>query len=78
MNDGSRAAPDSRAPLTHLLCLCCLCGRCGRYPGASIKLLEASDHALSDFDHQLPFVLAFLLGAPTGKASDSGMGQSLA
>ena len=76
MSDGSRAAPDSRAPLTHLLCLCCLCGRCGRYPGASIKLLEASDHALSDFDDHRPFVQDLLLGTPTGKASNRRMGQS--
>ena len=32
----------------------------GRYPGASVKLLAASDHALSDFDEHLPFVLNFL------------------
>jgi len=32
----------------------------GRYAGASILLLEGSDHALSDFDQQLPFVLDFL------------------
>ena len=31
-----------------------------RYPGARIKLLEASDHALSDFDEHLLEVLAFL------------------
>jgi predicted esterase YcpF (UPF0227 family) len=36
-----------------------------RYPGARIRLLEASDHALSDFADHLPFVLAFLgLQAP--------------
>lgn len=29
----------------------------GRYPGATIRLLEGSDHALSDFDDHLPFVL---------------------
>ena len=33
---------------------------CGRYPGAHIRLLEGSDHALSDFDGQLPWVLAQL------------------
>ena len=71
--NGSPAAPDSRPPMTHLLCLCCLCGRC---PGANIKLLEASDHALSDFDDHRPFVQDLLLGTPTGQASDSGMGQS--
>ena len=73
MSDDARTAPDSRAPLTHLLCRCCRCGRC---PCASIKLLEASDHARSDFDDHRPFVLDFVFGAPTGKASDSGMGQS--
>lgn len=31
-----------------------------RHPGASTLLLEGSDHALSDFDQQLPFVLRFL------------------
>lgn len=31
-----------------------------RYPGAHVKLLPASDHALSDFDDHLPFVLNFL------------------
>ncbi|HSW08192.1 YqiA/YcfP family alpha/beta fold hydrolase [Aquabacterium sp.] len=29
----------------------------GRYPGASIRLLEGSDHGLSDFDAHLPWVL---------------------
>jgi len=33
---------------------------CARYAGARIRLLEGSDHALSDFDAQLPEVLAFL------------------
>ena len=32
----------------------------GRYPGAKIKLLEASDHALSDFDGHIDEVIAFL------------------
>ena len=32
----------------------------GRYPGATLRLLEGSDHALSDFDDHLPFVLEFL------------------
>jgi predicted esterase YcpF (UPF0227 family) len=32
----------------------------GRYPGIRIKLLEAGDHALSDFDAHLEEVLAFL------------------
>ena len=31
-----------------------------RYAGANIKLLPGSDHALSDFDDHLPFVLEFL------------------
>jgi len=36
-----------------------------RYAGAEILLLEGSDHALSAFDRQLPFVLRFLGFAPT-------------
>ena len=32
----------------------------GHYRGAHIKLLTGSDHALSDFDQHLPFVLEFL------------------
>lgn len=32
----------------------------GRYPGVRTKLLEAGDHALSDFDEHLEEVLAFL------------------
>ena len=32
----------------------------GRYPGARIKLLEGSDHALSDFDAHIDEVFAFL------------------
>ena len=31
-----------------------------RYPGAAIRLLETSDHALSDFDAHLPALLKFL------------------
>lgn len=31
-----------------------------RYPGANIRLLEGSDHALSDFDQHLPHLLRFL------------------
>lgn len=31
-----------------------------RYPGATIRLLEGSDHALSDFDEHLPFLLQAL------------------
>ena len=33
---------------------------CARYPGARIKLLDASDHGLTDFADHLPFVLDFL------------------
>jgi uncharacterized protein len=29
-------------------------------PGATIRLLDAGDHALSDFEQHLPFVLSFL------------------
>jgi len=32
----------------------------GRYPGARIKLLEGSDHALSDFDDHMDAVFDFL------------------
>jgi uncharacterized protein len=32
----------------------------GRYPGAELRLLEGSDHALSDFDEHLPALLRFL------------------
>jgi hypothetical protein len=32
----------------------------GRYPGARIKLLEGSDHALGDFDAHIDEVFAFL------------------
>ena len=31
-----------------------------RYPGATIRLLEGSDHGLSDFNDHLPFVQEFL------------------
>jgi predicted esterase YcpF (UPF0227 family) len=31
-----------------------------RYPGSPMRLLEGSDHALSDFDAQMPEVLGFL------------------
>jgi uncharacterized protein len=31
-----------------------------RYPGANIRLLAGSDHALSDFDDHLPHILRFL------------------
>ncbi len=31
-----------------------------RYPGCRIKLIEGSDHALSDFDDHLPDILHFL------------------
>ena len=33
---------------------------CARHAGASTLLLEGSDHALSDFEQHLPFVLHFL------------------
>ena len=36
----------------------------GRYPGATVRLLAGGDHALSDFDEHLPFVLQFLNLAP--------------
>lgn len=36
----------------------------GRYPGAHIKLLAGSDHALSDFDDHIDEVFAFLDLAP--------------
>ena len=32
----------------------------GRYPGVRTKLLEGSDHALSDFEEHLPGILGFL------------------
>jgi len=32
----------------------------GRYPGATIRLLEGGDHALSDFENHLPHLLSFL------------------
>jgi predicted esterase YcpF (UPF0227 family) len=32
----------------------------GRYPGATIRLLDGGDHALSDFDDHLPHLLRFL------------------
>jgi predicted esterase YcpF (UPF0227 family) len=32
----------------------------GRYPGARLKLVEGSDHALSDFENHLDEVVAFL------------------
>ena len=31
-----------------------------RYAGCSLRLIEGSDHALSDFDEHLPEVVAFL------------------
>ena len=36
----------------------------GRYPGATVKLLEQSDHALSDFEDHIGEVLSFLGLAP--------------
>lgn len=35
-----------------------------RYPGAQIRLLEGSDHGLSDFDDHLPSILHFLQLTP--------------
>ena len=35
-----------------------------RYAGAKVRLIEGSDHALSDFDEHFPAVLAFLGLAP--------------
>ena len=32
----------------------------GRYPGAHIRLLKGGDHALSDFESDLPHLLSFL------------------
>ncbi|MES2412548.1 MAG: YqiA/YcfP family alpha/beta fold hydrolase [Pseudomonadota bacterium] len=37
-----------------------------RYKGAQIRLLEGSDHALSDFDEHLPAILDFLALARQG------------
>ena len=52
----------------------------GRYPGARIRLLEGSDHAISDFDAAPDDVLAFLRprlrDAAERRAADSRMGQS--
>jgi predicted esterase YcpF (UPF0227 family) len=31
-----------------------------RYPGVNLRLLEGSDHGLSDFDDHLADILAFL------------------
>jgi hypothetical protein len=31
-----------------------------RYAGTNLRLVDGSDHALSDFDHHLPFVMSFL------------------
>ena len=31
-----------------------------RYPGATLRLLEGGDHALTDFDEHLPHILRFL------------------
>ncbi len=37
-----------------------------RYPGADVKLLPGSDHALSDFEQHLPHILSFAGFAPSG------------
>jgi hypothetical protein len=39
-------------------------GRYSQPPGSTIRLLEGGDHALSDFEQHLPFVLSFLQLAP--------------
>ncbi|MEY2689834.1 MAG: hypothetical protein RL375_4033 [Pseudomonadota bacterium] len=36
-----------------------------RYPGADVKLLTGSDHALSDFEQHLPHILSFAGFAPS-------------
>ena len=41
------------------------CEMTARYPGATLRLLDGSDHALSDFDDHLPFLLHFLRLAPS-------------
>ena len=42
---------------------------CARYAGAQLRLLDGSDHALSDFDAHLPHILRFLrLDEPTTAA----------
>ncbi len=46
-----------------------------RYAGASIRLLEGSDHALSDFDDHLPWLLQWL-GLDASAGSPAAMGQS--
>lgn len=33
---------------------------CGRYAGATLRLIDGSDHALTDFDEHLPHLLRFL------------------
>jgi predicted esterase YcpF (UPF0227 family) len=33
---------------------------CAHYPGAALRLVEGSDHALADFDDHLPHLLRFL------------------
>ena len=33
---------------------------CARYAGCTVRLLEGGDHALSDFDDHMPFILNFL------------------
>jgi hypothetical protein len=33
---------------------------CARYPGAALRVLDGGDHALSDFERHLPFLLGFL------------------
>ena len=40
-----------------------------RYAGASLRLVEGSDHALSDFELHLPALLGFLGLLPSPDAS---------
>lgn len=47
-----------------------------RYAGCRVKLLEGSDHALSDFDAHLPELLAQLHLGPVMGAAQGPMGQS--
>lgn len=46
-----------------------------RFAGASLRLLDGGDHALSDFENHLPWVLQWLGLAPD-RADPAAMGQS--
>ncbi len=46
-----------------------------RYAGAAIRLVDGSDHALSDFDSHLPWLLHWL-GLDAGPGEPAAMGQS--